>query len=135
MSKLLFIQYRPFGEVMNGGDQGTKKNLEMLRSTLGEKNVDVYYLHLERGMRNRESEFMNILRSGKMDEYQEALFNLAPYMIKKKDLKEEMKKQGLVATDDRWLTKSVVPFYGLTLAGVLIISAVLNWDVIKGLWN
>ena len=56
-------------------------------------------------------------------------------MIKKKDLKEEMKKQGLVATDDRWLTKSVVPFYGLTLAGVLIISAVLNWDVIKGLWN
>ena len=78
---------------------------------------------------------MNILRSGKMDEYQEALFNLAPYMIKKKDLKEEMKKQGLVATDDRWLTKSVVPFYGLTLAGVLIISAVLNWDVIKGLWN
>ena len=97
--------------------------------------LDVYYLHLQRGMRNRESEFMNILRSGKKDEYQEALFNLAPYMIKKKDLKEEMKKQGLVATDDRWLTKSVVPFYGLTLAGVLIISAVLNWDVIKGLWN
>lgn len=97
--------------------------------------LDVYYLHLERGMRNRETEFMNILRSGKMEGYQEALFNLAPYMIKKKDLKEEMKKQGLVATDDRWLTKSVVPFYGLTLAGVLIISAVLNWGVIKGLWN
>ena len=49
MSKLLFIQYRPFGEVMNGGDQGTKKNLEMLRSTLGEKNVDVYYLHNNAG--------------------------------------------------------------------------------------
>lgn len=29
MSRLLFIQYRPFGAVMNGGDQGTKKNLDM----------------------------------------------------------------------------------------------------------
>ena len=49
MSKLLFIQYRPFGAVMNGGDQGTKKNLEMLRHTLGDENVDVYYLHNNAG--------------------------------------------------------------------------------------
>ena len=28
MPKLLFIQYRPFGTVLNGGDQGTKKNLD-----------------------------------------------------------------------------------------------------------
>ncbi len=49
MSKLLFIQYRPFGTVMNGGDQGTKKNLDMLRRVLGEENVDVYYLHNREG--------------------------------------------------------------------------------------
>ncbi|MBQ4390942.1 MAG: glycosyltransferase [Paludibacteraceae bacterium] len=49
MSKLLFIQYRPFGAVMNGGDQGTKKNLDMLRRVLGEENVDVYYLHNREG--------------------------------------------------------------------------------------
>lgn len=49
MSKLLFIQYRPFGEVMNGGDQGTKKNLDALRAVLGEANVDVYYLHDKAG--------------------------------------------------------------------------------------
>ena len=49
MKKLLFIQYRSFGAVMNGGDQGTKKNLEMLRSTLGDENVDVYYLHNNAG--------------------------------------------------------------------------------------
>lgn len=67
-----------------------------------------------------------------MKGYQEALFNLAPYMIKKENLTEELKKQGLVATNDRWITESVIPFYGLTIAGVLIISAVLNWDVIKG---
>ncbi|MBO4250204.1 MAG: glycosyltransferase [Paludibacteraceae bacterium] len=49
MSKLLFIQYRPFGEVMNGGDQGTKKNLDALRAVLGEANVDVFYLHDKAG--------------------------------------------------------------------------------------
>lgn len=49
MSKLLFIQYRPFGAVMNGGDQGTKKNLDMLRRVLGEKNVEVFYLHDKAG--------------------------------------------------------------------------------------
>lgn len=94
--------------------------------------LDVYYLHLERGMRNRETVFMNILRSEKKEGYQVALFNFQPYMINKKDLKEELKAQGLVATDDRWFTKSVIPFYGLTLVGVLIIWAVLNWDVVKG---
>lgn len=94
--------------------------------------LDVYYLHLERGMRNRETFFLNKLRNGEMEGYQEALFNLAPYMIKKEDLTEEQKKQGLVATNDRRFTVSVIPFYGLTLAGVLIISAVLNWDVIRG---
>ena len=47
--KLLFIQYRPFGAVMNGGDQGTKKNLDALRAVLGEANVEVYYLHDKAG--------------------------------------------------------------------------------------
>ena len=49
MSKLLFIQYRPFGAVMNGGDQGTKKNLDMLCRVMGEKNIDVFYLHDKAG--------------------------------------------------------------------------------------
>ena len=49
MSKLLFIQYRPFGAVMNGGDQGTKKNLEMLGRVIGSENIEVYYLHDKAG--------------------------------------------------------------------------------------
>lgn len=49
MRKLLFIQYRPFGTVMNGGDQGTKKNLEMLGRVLGDENIEVYYLHDKAG--------------------------------------------------------------------------------------
>ena len=49
MPKLLFIQYRPFGKVMNGGDQGTKKNLDGLRLVMGETNVNVFYLHDKSG--------------------------------------------------------------------------------------
>ena len=49
MSRLLFLQYRPFGAVMNGGDQGTKKNLDALRHVLGEENIDVFYLHSQAG--------------------------------------------------------------------------------------
>ena len=49
ISNVLFIQYRPFGSVMNGGDQGTKKNLDMLCRTLGKENVDVFYLHNKQG--------------------------------------------------------------------------------------
>ena len=49
MSRLLFIQYTPFGVVMNGGDQGTKKNLDMLCQVMGEANVDVFYLHDKAG--------------------------------------------------------------------------------------
>lgn len=94
--------------------------------------LDVYYLHLERGMRNRETVFMNILKSGKQDGYVDALFDFKPLMIKKSDLKDETKRQGLVATDDRWLTRSVVPLYGGTLLAVFVISVVLNWDKICG---
>lgn len=94
--------------------------------------LDVYYLHQERGMRNRETVFMNILKSGIQDGYGDALFYFKPLMIKKSDLKDEMKRQGLVATNDRWLTRSVIPFYGGTLAAVVIVYVVLNWEVVKG---
>lgn len=94
--------------------------------------LDVYYLHLERGMRNRETVFMNILRNGTSEGYVDALFDFMPLMIQKSDLKDEMKREGLVATNDRWFTKSVIPFYGVTLVAVVIVYVVLNWEVVKG---
>lgn len=94
--------------------------------------LDVYYLHLERGMRNRETVFMNILRSGSSDGYDDALYDFKPLLIKKKDLTLEKKRQGLVATNDRWFTKSVIPFYGVTLMAVVIVYLVLNWETVKG---
>lgn len=47
MSKLLFIQYRLAGKVMNGGDQATKRNYDMLCKAHGEENVEVYLIHQE----------------------------------------------------------------------------------------
>lgn len=54
MPKLLFIQYRPAGKVMNGGDQATKRNYELLCRVLGAEAVEVYYVH---GEENRSSLF------------------------------------------------------------------------------
>ena len=94
--------------------------------------LDVYYLHLERGMRNREMVFVNILKSNDLAGYEEALFNFKPLMIKKDELTKDRAQAGFVATDDRWLTKSVVPFYGMALVAVVIIWAVLNRGMIAG---
>ena len=94
--------------------------------------LDVYYLHLERGMRNRETAFMNFRRSHQTEGYEAMLCDFKPLMIGKKELTEEQKQQGLVATNDRWFTKSVIPFYGGTLAAVVIVTVVLNWETIVG---
>ncbi len=96
--------------------------------------LDVYYLHLERGMRNLETVFLNMFRDEDFEKYDKNLFNFKPYMIKKKDLTKEQEGQGLVATNDRWFTKSVISFYGITFVAVILISVVLNWTKISGLF-
>lgn len=94
--------------------------------------LDVYYLHLERGMRNLETDFLNMFRDEDFEKYGNKLFNFKPYMIKKKDLTKEQIRQGLVATNDRWLTTSVILFYGISFFSVVIISLALNWTKIIG---
>lgn len=96
--------------------------------------LDVYYLHLERGMRNLETVFLNMFRDEDFEKYDKNLFNFKPYMIKKKDLTKEQEGQGLVATNDRWFTKSVISFYGITFVAVILISVVLSWTKISGLF-
>lgn len=93
--------------------------------------LDVFYLHLERGMRNRQTNFMQICKNGQFEDYKNALFNFSPYRIKKKELDDARKSQGFVATDDRWFSKSVFPFYGITFLVVVILSVILNWSIIS----
>ena len=89
--------------------------------------LDTYYLHLERGMRNREKDFLNKMDDRSAEGYKKALFNFAPLMIKSKKLTEEDKQNGMVATDDRWFSESILPFYGVTLLIVVFVTIVLNW--------
>lgn len=45
MKKLLFIRYRKPGGISEGGEQVTNMNLQILKTLLGEQQVDTYYIH------------------------------------------------------------------------------------------
>ena len=83
--------------------------------------LDTFYLHLERGMRNRERDFLNKWANDKDDEYVRALYNFKPLRVKKDD-----KKQGFVATNDHWFSKSTAPFYFIAIVAVLIVTFILK---------
>lgn len=83
--------------------------------------LDTFYLHLERAMRNRERDFLNKVASGDNDGYRIALFNFKPMMVKKEEAKD-----GLVATNDRWFSQSIAPFYCIAIVAVLILTFCLK---------
>ena len=87
--------------------------------------IDSYYLHLERGMRNRERDFLNNHKSENNDEYEEALYNFSPL---KCDEDDEVK--GLVKTKGRWFSRSMAPFYSIPLVIVVFLTIIINWNVI-----
>ena len=97
--------------------------------------LDVYYLHLERGMRNREQDFLNKISDRSSEGYKKALFNFSPLMIESKELTEEKKQNGLVATDDRWFSESILPIYGGALLIVAVVTIVLNWNGLTEYFN
>lgn len=85
--------------------------------------LDGFYLSLERGMRNREKDFLN--KSVVVnDAYKKALYNFGPML--KDELKEEEKEQGLVITSGQWWTKSVCPFYMVMIAVIIVVTIVIN---------
>ena len=83
--------------------------------------LDTFYLHLERAMRNRERDFLNKVASGDNDGYRIALFIFNPMMVKKEEAKD-----GLVATNDRWFSQSIAPFYCIAIVAVLILTFCLK---------
>ncbi len=87
--------------------------------------IDKYYLHLERGMRNRERDFLNKHKSGNNDEYEEALYNLCPLKCEADD---EIK--GFVKTKGRWFSRSIAPFYCIPLVIVVFLTIIINWNEI-----
>lgn len=91
-------------------------------------HLDVFYLQLERKMRNRELDFILKSQKDNEEEYKKALFNFAP--MKKEKLSIEEKSQGFVLTNNRMFSKSIASFYGGFLALVIVISVLINWECI-----
>ena len=98
--------------------------------------LDVFYLHLERKMRNRELDF--IIKAKLLAEdaennanialYNDALYNFAP--LTKENLTAEDKIHGFIKTNDRWFSESERPFYLCVLGAILVITIILNWNFI-----
>lgn len=102
--------------------------------------LDTFYLHLERGMRNRQKDFLNKakanyaitddleveVRKSIQNAYLEALYVFAPMPIKKSDL-----SKGFVSTVDRFFSKSTAPFYGTLLACVMLVLILANCECIE----
>lgn len=92
--------------------------------------LDAMYLKLERGFRNREREFINAVCNAKIDQdiCKVALYD---FSVLYKDKDDEM---GFKSTKNLWLSKSVFPFYIVPFVIVLLLSLILNWQTISGLF-
>ena len=84
--------------------------------------LDVFYLKLERGFRNRQRLFINIVNAEDFNdsEYKNALFNFNPHECPKDD-----NAQGLKATENLDFTESVSPFYPILMGLAAVVSAIL----------
>ena len=92
--------------------------------------LDTFYLQMERKLRNRELDFLIIVKEGLRDNrYTDALYNFSP--LKLDSITDEQKAKGFVQTNNRWFSKSIAPFYGGVLAAILAISVVLNFNDLK----
>ena len=47
MKRLLFIRYKKSKSILEGGEQGSQKNYNVLSHILGEENINTYYIHDE----------------------------------------------------------------------------------------
>ena len=84
-------------------------------------SMDTYYLKLERGMRNREHLFINIVTAKEFDEnaYKRTLFNFEPY-----DSITNNDELGIVETEKVEWSNSIFPFYGVTLALAFVVTVI-----------
>lgn len=83
--------------------------------------LDTFYLRLERGMRNRQRNFLNEISNYSETDYKKELYEFRP-LTKEKDDSEK----GLVSTKWIAVTKSILPFYLSLLLVVFLFIVKLN---------
>lgn len=78
--------------------------------------LDSKYLKLERGMRNRQRDFINIIRNNNETRYNSSLYDFTPLFIDEND-----KQLGFVSTKNIWKTWSIFPFYLIHIVLILFL--------------
>ena len=84
--------------------------------------LDGFYLSLERGMRNRQKDFLN-KQPFEGAEYNSALYNFKPLPKDNDDTTRGFKK-----TKSVWKSKSVLPFYLILMLIVIAVTLIINWQ-------
>lgn len=82
--------------------------------------LDGFYLSLERGMRNRQKDFLN-KQPFEGSEYNNALYNFKPLPEDNDDA-----DKGFVKTKSVWKSRSVFPFYLILMLVVFVVTIILN---------
>lgn len=85
--------------------------------------LDGLYLSLERQMRNRQRNLLNMQSSENEEENNKALYNFIPLPMDKDD-----ETLGFVKTTGQWWTKSVLPFYLTIMIVIIVVTFVINWS-------
>jgi hypothetical protein len=95
MKKLLFIRYKKSKNILEGGEQGSQKNYNVLARLLGEENINVEYIHNE----NKRNNLFDYL-FGILSMFWNYYFGLSP-----KRVREIVKKSA--DFDYVWIDRSV----------------------------
>jgi glycosyltransferase involved in cell wall biosynthesis len=61
MQKLLFIRYKKSKSILDGGEQASQKNYDMLARLLGEGNINVEYIHNENKRKSLADYLLGVL--------------------------------------------------------------------------
>lgn len=89
--------------------------------------IDAYYLRLERALRNREQQYINLINSSRdievdlAEKKQNALFDFRPLFMDSDDDKMKLKK-----TKCMMLNQSVYPVYSIMLFMIIVATIIIN---------
>ena len=91
--------------------------------------LDAYYLNIERGLRNREQRFINILKGVNLCDEEDSTIKTkedAIFVFKTLNKNADAMKLGYVKTGCMFFNKSVWPVYVFMLVIVALITAITN---------
>lgn len=92
-------------------------------------NIDAYYLNIERGLRNREQRFINILKNIELCDEDDSTIKTkedAIFVFKTLSKNAEVKKLGYVKTGCMLFNKSVWPTYVFMFVIIVFITIITN---------